>query len=233
MSWNTVGTTFRFANRNIPPVRCFTAGYLVWKVEFNAVNVALQEERGRGSDTLQLSRSDSSSGSNSAVELRITEDLSTSISLRSQCLQNTREYFTHSSSYLLRNFGNRILQCCGLKRKFGLSENSSLTISAAPDTDLCFFGLQGEISYDTDPFQISAGGSNFRYHITGSATFHDKLYSNGVDGIIASYGRIENPFRSSLSPGFESHVVHFTVFSSFFNLINHRFRSGLICTANR
>lgn len=179
MPWNTLGLTAQIANIKIPPNGAFTVGYFKFKIEFHGCDITLQYET---ENRLALpSGSTSRTESNAQIQYRITDDLTASFHPNQRCINTIRSRFVSSGRSLVRDFGNRVLHCIGLKYKLQIAEGVDLEFSASPDTDLCFFGTQFAVQYTTDPHRRNIAGQEyrFRFEIQANASVRFGLTPQG------------------------------------------------------
>lgn len=135
---------------------------MVSKVEFQSCNVQLQFE------STYSGPAPSYSLSSAELQQSLTSDWTASVSLNQSCLQQIRTSFLASGGCPYHTVGNSILHCAGIKRKINIAEGVALTISASPDTELCFFGIQPAVTYHTEPFLYN--GNQIRIEIQANLT---------------------------------------------------------------
>lgn len=180
MPWINIGPSVQIPSIKMPPAGCFTTGYMVSKAEFQSCTVQLQVESTYSGPVPSYSL-------NSAeLQQSLGGDWTASVSLNQSCLQQIRTSFLSSGGCPYHTVGNSILHCAGIKRKINVAEGVALTISASPDTELCFFGIQLSLSYHTGAFLYD--GTQIRIEIQASLTIRFGLSAAGWRWLISKVG---------------------------------------------
>ena len=177
MGWNNAIPTFQLANVNMPTAGCFTTGHYVSKASLRACNITLKYET--SSSALALSGDISRDQVAPEIQIAINDDWTASITPNRDCLNRVRSDFMTCRGSLASSVGNAILSCMGIKYKLGIADGVDVTLSAAADTNLCFFGGQLAIEYETSPFNMRGFSHQFKVSIQASLTIKVGLSTSG------------------------------------------------------
>ncbi len=188
MAWNNVLPSYTVGSINIPPNGCFTSGPFLSKASFQSCQITLQHET--GSSAPALAGSVSRNQIAPEVQMALNNDWTASIAPSGQCLSRVRTDFVSGRGNISSRLGNAMLQCMGIKRKWGIADGIELTISCSPDPHLCFFGVQISVEGIIGPFNANILGVRHRcrIQIQASLTIRFNLSPSGWSQLIRWVG---------------------------------------------